>query len=166
MIIIVIGLPGTGKTTFSRALAQVIDAVHLNTDMIRDDLDLRGHYDRQTKALIYQEMMNRVQAALEKGSHVIVDGTFYRRKNREGYRKLAKAQAVDLKWIELKAQEQAIRDRVAKKRKYSEADFKVYLKIKALFEPMRLACLELQTDREKDLQVLVDEAVQYLGLTA
>ena len=164
MIIIVIGLPGTGKTTFSRALAQVIDAVHLNTDMIRDDLDLRGQYDRQTKALIYQEMMSRVEAALENGNNVIVDGTFYRRKIREGYRKLAKAQAVGLKWIELKAQEQVIRDRVEKKRKYSEADFKVYLKIKALFEPMRQECLELETDREKDLQVLVEEAIQYLGL--
>ncbi len=165
MIIIVVGLPGTGKTTFSRALAQIIDAVHLNTDMIRDQLDLRGQYDRQTKALIYQEMMNKVEAALLKGRNVILDGTFYKRKIREGYRKLAKAQEVEIKWIELKAEEKVIRNRVEKKRTYSEADFNVYLKIKALFEPMRLECLQLQTDREKDLQVLVDEAVQYLGLT-
>ena len=75
------------------------------------------------------------------------------------------SQEVEIKWIELKAEEKVIRNRVEKKRTYSEADFNVYLKIKALFEPMRLECLQLQTDREKDLQVLVDEAVQYLGLT-
>ena len=39
MIIQVIGLPGSGKTTFSKELSERINAIHLNADEVRKDLN-------------------------------------------------------------------------------------------------------------------------------
>ena len=39
MIIQIIGLPGTGKTTLARALMEHTDAIHLNADEVRADLN-------------------------------------------------------------------------------------------------------------------------------
>ena len=39
MIIQVIGLPGAGKTTFAKELADRINAIHLNADEVRAELN-------------------------------------------------------------------------------------------------------------------------------
>ena len=39
MIIQIIGLPGSGKTTLAKALMECTDAIHLNADEVRADLN-------------------------------------------------------------------------------------------------------------------------------
>jgi predicted kinase len=162
MIIIVIGLPGTGKTTFSRGLASHLNALHLNTDIIRDQLNLRGQYDRKTKNRIYKTMEEQAAAALQEGKIVVLDGTFYKQKLRKNYITFARQLGQPIKWIELKATEKAIKERVQQKRTYSEADYEVYLKVKAAFEPMQQDCLELWNDKDTPMEVLLDKAMAYL----
>lgn len=162
MIIIVIGLPGTGKTTFSRGLAKYLNALHLNTDIIRDQLDLRGQYDRKTKNRIYKNMEQQAASALQEGKIVVLDGTFYKQKLRKNYITFAQKLGQPLKWIELKATEKAVKERVQQKRTYSEADYEVYLKVKAAFEPMRQDCLELWNDKDTPMAVLLEKAMAYL----
>jgi len=77
MLIMVVGLPGTGKSTFARELAQVINGNHFNTDMIRDSLNLRGSYDKESKQRVYDELLLRTEETLKSGGIAIVDGTFY-----------------------------------------------------------------------------------------
>jgi len=162
MIIIVIGLPGTGKTTFSKGLADHLDALHLNTDIIRDQLCLRGQYDRKTKNLIYKTMQEKAATALKEGQKVVLDGTFYKKRLRKNYIAFAKKLEKPIKWIELKATEKAIKERVQQKRTYSEADYEVYLKVKAAFEPMHQECLELWNDKDTPMAVLLENAMAYL----
>lgn len=162
MIIIVIGLPGTGKTTFSRGLAHHLNALHLNTDIIRDQLDLRGQYDRKTKNRIYKTMEEQAATALQEGKIVVLDGTFYKQKLRKNYITFAQKLGQPLKWIELKATEKAVKERVQQKRTYSEADYEVYLKVKAAFEPMQQDCLELWNDKDTPMAVLLEKAMAYL----
>jgi predicted kinase len=164
MIVIVIGLPGTGKTTFSKGLAQEMGALHLNTDIIRDQLKLRGQYDRATKNLIYATMMERAGQAVATNRHVVVDGTFYKQQLRDDYLTFAEQNAVPLKWIELKATEEAVKERVEHKRAYSEADYQVYLKVKALFEPMHKTCLELWNEKATPMELLISKALEYLDI--
>lgn len=166
MIVIVIGLPGTGKTTFSKGLAQAIKGLHLNTDIIRDQLNLRGKYDRDTKNLIYATMMERAGEAVQNDLHVILDGTFYKQQLRDDYVTFAQKYQVPLKWIELKATEAAIKERVEHKRVYSEADYQVYLKVKKLFEPMHKTCLELWNEKATPMELLIHQALNYLDLKA
>lgn len=161
MLIIISGLPGTGKTTFARLLAQHLEAVHLNSDIIREELNRRGRYDDETKALIYRRMKKRTEEQLQRGATVIVDATFYKRSFRTPYYQLAARYRQPLKWIEMEAEESIIRERVATRRAYSEADFYVYQKIKKAYEPLAIPHLVLSSDAQST-QALLLEAMRYL----
>ncbi|MEZ4931816.1 MAG: AAA family ATPase [Saprospiraceae bacterium] len=142
-LILVVGLPGTGKTTFARALSTAIGARHLNSDIIRHDAGERGHYDMASKAAIYDEMLNRTESFLKNRQPVVIDATFYKNIFRKPYQLLGEKYDVDVKWIEIKADEEIIKERVNKKREYSEADFEVYKKIKEDYEPLEMPHLIL-----------------------
>ncbi len=160
-LILVVGLPGTGKTTFASALASAIDAKHLNSDMVRHDAGKRGHYDTASKAAVYNELINRTESYLKNHQQVIVDATFYKNKFREPYIKLCEKYGVEIKWIEIKADEEVIKKRVSKKRTYSEADFEVYKKIKEDYEPLEMPQFILWSD-QLTLNEMVWQAQGYL----
>ena len=52
MLVLIVGLPGTGKTTFAVELAREIGGAHLNSDIIRTSLGQRGKYDIASKAAV------------------------------------------------------------------------------------------------------------------
>ena len=45
ILLVVFGLPGTGKTTFARALAARLGLPHFNTDIIRAELGRKQQYE-------------------------------------------------------------------------------------------------------------------------
>ncbi len=139
--------------------------VHLNTDMIRDELGLRGRYDPKTKKAIYDEMRQRAARQLASGQSVLIDGTFYLESLRDSFQQLATEAGGHIRWIELKAGEATIRDRVKNKRDYSEADYDVYKKVKALYEPLNRPHLVLWSD-ELPPEELVQRAKDFLMLPA
>lgn len=157
----VVGLPGTGKSTFSRALAAHLDASHLNSDVIRTELDLRGKYSPEDKAKVYQTLQERTGELLKAGATVIVDATLYREDLRRPYVELAERLESPVHWIELNTGEDTVRERVAKQRPFSEADLAVYQKIKTLYEPLTAPHLTLQTDVDS-LNTLVQAAKTFL----
>lgn len=157
-----VGLPGTGKSTFSRALAETIVARHLNSDIIRAELHLRGKYAAKDKAKVYGELRKRTEELLKEGLTVIVDATLYREYLRWPYTDLARRMDCPIVWIELHTGEKTIKERVAKQRPYSEADLAVYQKIKTLYEPLQEHHLCLDTD-ELTLAVLLDVAQKFIN---
>ncbi len=163
LLILVIGLPGTGKTTFSRALAAALDALHLNTDIIRAQTGNRGRYDAHTKREVYRLLLEQATETLRAGRTVIVDGTFYLADLRQPFFELAENTGTPLHWIELEADEAVIRARTSRQRPFSEADFNVYQRIKAEYEPLTDRHLTLRTDGPEALPELVRQAADYIG---
>jgi hypothetical protein len=71
--IVILGLPGAGKTTLARALAPLIEAVHFNADAVRAEIsrDLGfAHADRVEHARRMGWLCDQVVAA---GHHAIAD---------------------------------------------------------------------------------------------
>ncbi len=161
MLIIITGLPGTGKTTFALALATALQAQHFNTDMLRTELGLRGRYDDVTRTSIYEEMMHRSEKSLRAGVLTIIDGTFYKKEVRQPFMEIAAATEVPLLWIELKAGEEVIRERVSKQRPHSEADFEVYQKVKEQYEPLEEQKLVFHSD-QLEIEDMVGQTRAYL----
>jgi predicted kinase len=161
-LVMVVGLPGTGKSTFSRALAASIGAHHLNSDVVRTELDLRGKYSPKDKAKVYQALKEQTGRLLNAGSTVIVDATLYLEKLRQPYTELAQQLGCPTLWIELHARTETIKERVSEKRPYSEADLAVHQKIKSLYEPLQEHHLSLETD-DVSLETLVNMAEKFIG---
>lgn len=157
MLVMITGLPGTGKTTLAGALAGILHATHLNTDILRDEMGIRGQYNKAAKEAVYQELLKRTKALLQKRKSVVVDATFYLSSTRQPYIEMANEMEVPIKWIELTADESVVKERTGKKRAFSDADFHVYKKIKSEYEPLETAHLTLRSD-----QLQVEEMVAYI----
>ena len=162
-LVVVFGLPGTGKTTFARALSRELGWMHLNTDVIRAELGKKQQYDERAKAFIYQKMQSLTAKELESEKGVVLDGTFYKETLRDSFRKLSSRYGIPLKWIEVCADEGIIRKRVAQERPYSEADFQVYKKIQKAFEPLHEPCLKVFSGRE-ELSEMIQKSIAFIDL--
>jgi len=161
MIILVFGLPGSGKSYFSRHLQKEIDAGLLNTDIIRQKLNLKGTYDQSAKKRVYDKMMEKTIEHLEEGSDIIVDGTFHKKQRREDISRIAKKNETRIFFVEIKASEQTIKQRLEKKRKYSEADYEVFRKLKKEFEDQPGNHLVLWSDSEP-IDTMIMKAKEYI----
>ena len=147
MLTLITGLPGSGKTTLAKAWAMRSGALHLNSDVLRREMDLMGHYRQEDKKKVYAALQERTRAALLEGRDVVVDSTFYRESLREPFRRLAAECNAAMNWVEIRAQERSIRERLQKPRPDSEADFGVYEKIRDEYEPIREPHLVLWSDQ-------------------
>jgi predicted kinase len=161
MVIVVFGLPGTGKTFFSEKLAEKTGAVHLNTDIIRIKMGKKGVYDEQTKDLIYMNLLDQAADYLIGGRDVIVDGTFLRQEQRKQIQEIAQSKGHSIYFIEIFADEKVVEERLKEKRKFSEADLEIYRKLKKEYEPFTRDRLEIWTDRE-DLEMMLKKAENYI----
>ncbi len=155
MIIVVFGLPGSGKTSFSRHLKKELNARHLNTDIIREEMNIKGLYDEKSKQEVYQRMITKAKEELDKGSDVILDGTFHKQARRQLVTGIAEKTGKNIFFIEIKALEESIIKRLKGKREHSEADFEVYEKIKKEFDSFESDHLILWSDSETPDKMLI-----------
>lgn len=140
MLIMVTGLPATGKSTIAKNLAKRLHGTLLRTDLIRKELLSRPRYTKEEKELVYEVMLLIAKYLLRSGATVILDGTFYKRSLRGKVYGVAAKTKSDLKIIRCACPESVIRRRMERRtrrrRNLSDADYQVYKKIAAEFEPI------------------------------
>jgi hypothetical protein len=73
MIIQVIGLPGSGKTTYAKELASRINAIHLNADEVRSDLNKDLGFAKEDRIEHARRMGALSRLLSNQGYHVVVD---------------------------------------------------------------------------------------------
>lgn len=93
-LVLVGGLPGTGKTTLSRSLAERLGALRVSSDELRDDVVPRGsaggaRYGAAALDAVYGEVLRRAGDALGMGEHVVLDASWLHEHRRSAARDLA-----------------------------------------------------------------------------
>ena len=135
MLIVVTGLPGTGKTTIAEALAKEVDAVVFSTDKIRKMIFEKPVYDEEDKRIVYNELFSQTGKYLAVGKSVILDGTFYTKVLRERAKEVGKSFCEKVFFVYCDTPEDLLKERINKRKdEFSDADYSVYLKIKKIFE--------------------------------
>jgi len=138
MLILVTGLPATGKSTVSKRLGHTLKAEILRTDIIRKELFNKPLYTDTEKEIIYKTLLLIAGHLLKQDIDVILDGTFYKKEPRDQARKLAKKHGKRFFIVETRCPEEIALSRLANRKRNlkspSDADQEVYLKVKNLFE--------------------------------
>lgn len=160
MIIIIFGLPGSGKSYFASRLAKKIGAKYVNSDRVRKELFAERDYSDQEKKIVYNHMQADMMQAVVQNNNLVLDATFHREETRKLFTDKIQNKE-EIQFIEVQADEEIIRNRVSRKREYSDADFAVYKLILDENEPLLGPHLILQSTNE-NIDDMLKKAVHYL----
>jgi aminoglycoside phosphotransferase family enzyme/adenylate kinase family enzyme len=76
-LVVVGGLPGTGKTTVASAIADEFGTAVVSTDQLRREIIAEdGRYTSTAKDAVYGALLHRARQALEVGESVVADATW------------------------------------------------------------------------------------------
>lgn len=102
-LVVVAGLPGTGKSTVAAGVADDIDAVLLRSDELRKTLangNSDRRYDPSVTAHTYDDLLGRARDLLGRGESVVLDATWRSANHRAAVVALAEAVTADLTVVE------------------------------------------------------------------
>jgi predicted kinase len=166
-LVVMMGLPGVGKTYVARRLAERVDAFHLLSDSIRKQLlgipvgerrsdgYGKGIYQGDIGRKTYDEMMRRGQAFLSAGYSVIMDATFLREDFRKRARDAAAKVGAPVLFVFADCPERVVRSRLerrASEYSFSDAALDVYQAMKSRFKPPRAGRGMVRIDTSQPLK--------------
>jgi len=160
MIVIVLGLPGSGKSYFAARLADVIQADYINSDQVRKEMFSKRTYSEKEKGAVYDAMLERMKTAAKLKRDLVLDATFHTEDSRQLFIRQLRG-TIELFFIEITANPDLIRQRLKKKRPFSEANFEVYELIRQQWQPVTEPHLSLESTDE-NIDYMLDRAVNYL----
>lgn len=160
MIVIVFGLPGSGKSFFASRLAKMIDAGYINSDRIRKEMFKRRTYSEQEKAAVYNAMLQKMRDAVDQRKNLVLDATFHKNETRQPFLQEIKGKD-KIYFIEVWTAENIARERLKESRPYSEADYEVYKLIRQHWETLNEPHLMLESTNE-NIAIMLQKAAEYL----
>lgn len=165
MLIIICGLPGSGKSSLARKLKAKLPAAYLNSDIVRKQIFKKPQYTPEEKKRVYDEIVNQAEKMLLKKKNVIVDATFYTRKYRQLMVSTARDAGSKYCIILCTLPEEMTKERLAKREKssrsVSDANYEIYLKLRERFEQIEGDYLEI--DCSLPIKEQVEKAGKYIG---
>lgn len=160
-LIVVSGLPGTGKSFFCRKLAERLSFLILASDTLRKILFPSPQYKESENKRLFSACHTLIEELLRKGIPVIFDATNLLEHHREYlYRAAERAKAkLILVWIE--APTEVVRQRLLAREKAaipednSEASWEVYNKMKPRRE--KISRNHLVVDTSQDITAAIEK---------
>jgi predicted kinase len=154
-LIVVMGLPGVGKSHCARLLCSRLGAAHVASDELRSRLFIAASYADAENRAVFAAATALVDGLLSEGHRVVVDATNLIARNRAGTVEAARRRGVPVTYVRITASDEDARSRLASRRAgrapgdHSEADEPIYERMRAQrFEPPAEGFLELANGPE------------------
>jgi aminoglycoside phosphotransferase family enzyme/predicted kinase len=142
-LVLVGGLPGSGKSYFSKQMARKENFVRVSSDETRKQLagvDLQQRlpqacYSPEWSNMTYDQCLRLAEKGLLEGKKVVVDATFAGLKRRKDFLALARRLHVPFRFLICQADEATILKRLSQDQRHaSDAGWEVYEKIKKYWQ--------------------------------
>jgi predicted kinase len=173
VLVMTVGLPGSGKSTFSRYLAPRIDAVILESDVLRRLFFVTPTHRPAESRLLFRNLHRAAYRLLRDGVSVIIDATNLKESDREPVYELADATGARLLVVNLTAPLSIIEARLDRRLTlpdaddHSDAGIDVYHRMASNVEPLRRAHLTIDTSDPAAFEAAVESiAVEHRQVPA
>ncbi len=158
------GLPGTGKSYFCGKLAERLPFVILESDALRKVLFSSPRYSLEESSRLFRAIHRLIERLLKRGIPLILDATNLSEQHREYLYSIADRLGVELVLVHVEAPPEVVRrrldDRLENTGGKSDADWKVYQKMKPLAQKIRRKHYVVNTSR--DITPVLDKIVKEL----
>jgi predicted kinase len=161
---VVMGLPGVGKSHCARLLCGRLGAAHVASDELRSRLFIAASYAEEENRAVFAAVTALVDTLLAEGHRVVLDATNLIARNRAGVVEVARRRGIPVTYVRITAADLETRARLQSRRAgrapgdHSEADESIYERMRAQpFEAPGEGFLELVNG--PDLAHQIDQIV-------
>jgi len=164
VLIIVSGLPGSGKSYFSRRLAERLPLPIIESDAMRQILSQKPTYSPGESERLFRACHMLIGDLLRRGISVIFDATNLIERNREELYRIADSAEAKLIIVRLEAPPELVRQRMARRQTgidpddKSEANWQVYQRMTATAQKIRRN--HFAVDTSKDIAPAIEKIVR------
>jgi hypothetical protein len=154
VLIMMSGLPGSGKSYLSQRLAQQLPAVVVESDRVRKVLFPQPTYSGQESTVVHRTCQEVMRRLLRKGVRVVFDATNLVEFQREILYNLADRSSARLLVVRTVAPEQVVQERLERRKDSiegaSDADWRVYRRMSKREQKIRRTHLCIDTSHDID----------------
>jgi len=154
VLIIISGLPGAGKSYFSRQLAAKLPSVVLESDFLRKKLFPTPIYSNTENQYLFSACHYLIEELLASGRTVIFDATNLVEHNREMLYRIAERAKAKIIIVQVKAPANVLHQRLSDRRhfsnpeEYSDADWQTYEMMKKQAQRIRRNYYSVDTSKD------------------
>jgi predicted kinase len=160
-LVVLSGLPGTGKSHFARELVSRAPLVVLSSDRLRKALVGQPKYSAGESSRLFAACHRLIEEFLHEGRKVLFDATNLNEGFRQPLYDIAERLSVPLVLVHLTAPNGVVRQRLTGRSNgqldssYSDADWLIYCRLKPLEQPV--ARPHYRVDTSQDIIPVVEE---------
>ena len=154
VLVVVSGLPGSGKSHFSRRLAEQVPLLVLQSDALRKVLFPSPSYTKEESARLFAACYSLIEELLEQGIPMLLDATNLIEEHRERLCYIAGRLGVKPVLVYLEAPPKVVYQRLKERSEgmdsqdQSGAGWDVYLRMSATVEPIKRGHLVVDTSKD------------------
>jgi len=163
-LIVLSGLPGTGKSHFARQLAHQIPVLVVGSDRMRKALVPRPKYTRGEHGRVFDACHRLTEELLTEGYRVVFDATNLAEGFRQPLYQIAERTEAPLTLVRFTAPGALVRHRLDARAaglsldSHSDADWRIHCRLRPGEEPIQRHHLEV--DSSRDISPVVAEVVR------